>query len=102
MWRFVCYIFDFLKVQNPLFKGLFTSLMAEIAHSGIFILSVSAHILAKNETEKQLTETPKKPKSVKQRASIKKRKKKVSKHSKSVSKRSKTAKSVKRKTRRTR
>ncbi|EKY01242.1 hypothetical protein HMPREF9151_01068 [Hoylesella saccharolytica F0055] len=48
MWRFVCYIFDFLKVQNPLFKGLFTSLMAEIAHSGIFILSVSAHILAKN------------------------------------------------------
>jgi len=38
MWRFVCYIFDFLKVQNPLFKGLFTSLMAEIAHSGIFIL----------------------------------------------------------------
>ena len=47
MWRFVCYIFDFLKVQNPLFKGLFTSLMAEIAHSGIFILSVSAHILAK-------------------------------------------------------
>jgi rare lipoprotein A len=58
--------------------------------------------VAKNETEKQLTETPKKPKSVKQRASIKKRKKKVSKHSKSVSKRSKTAQSAKRKTRRTR
>ena len=47
MWRFVCYIFDFLKVQNPLFKGLFISLMAEIAHLAIFILSVSAHILAK-------------------------------------------------------